>query len=82
MEYNLTDTEAKNIDVDFIFRLDTLENHLEECTSIITPILDALPDFKYLYEPNNITDYYGRMKRNYESKKSAWLHREKLWQKK
>jgi|14_taG_2_1085336.scaffolds.fasta_scaffold01250_9 hypothetical protein len=82
MEYNLTDTEVKNIDVDFIFKLDTLENHLEECTSIIPPILDALPDFKYLYEPNNITDYYSRMKRNYESKKSAWMHREMLWQKK
>jgi len=82
MEYNLTDTEVKNIDVDFIFKLDTLENHLEECTSIIPSILDALPDFKYLYKPNNIKDYYSRMKRNYESKKSAWMHREMLWQKK
>ncbi len=80
MEYTLTDKVAKDINVDFIFRLDTLNNHLEECTSIVIPIIDALPSFKHLYEPNNVTDYYGRMKRNYESKKSAWLHRQKIWQ--
>lgn len=80
MEYYLEKKEAKNIEVDFIFKLDTLDNHLEECTSIISPIIDALPNFKHLYEPNNIKDYYERLKRNYESKKSAWMHREKIWQ--
>jgi|TARA_R110000796_G_scaffold46483_3_gene112320 hypothetical protein len=82
MEYNLEKKEAKNIEVDFIFKLDTLDNHLNECTSIISPVIDALPMFKHLYEPKNIKDYYDRLKRNYESKKSAWMHREKIWQKK
>tara|TARA_R110001599_G_scaffold347011_1_gene572871 strand:+ start:15676 stop:15924 length:249 start_codon:yes stop_codon:yes gene_type:complete len=82
MEYYLTNKEAKDVNVDYIFKLDTLENHLEECTSILTPILDALPNFKHLYEPNNIKDYYDTLKRNYESKRSEWVNRGKLWQKK
>ena len=35
MEYSLGKKEAKNIKVDYIFKLDTLENHLQECVSVI-----------------------------------------------
>jgi hypothetical protein len=80
MEYTITDTEAKNIDVELIFKLDALDNHMQEGISIITPLIDVLSDFKYIYEPKAILDYYSRLKRNYEARKSEWLNREKLWQ--
>jgi len=80
MEYSLTDTEAKDIDVEVIFKLDTLQNHIEEGISIITPLIGVLSEFKHIYKPNTITDYYSRLKRNYEARKSEWLNRGKLWQ--
>tara|TARA_R110000744_G_scaffold134922_3_gene244228 strand:+ start:4907 stop:5155 length:249 start_codon:yes stop_codon:yes gene_type:complete len=81
MEYSLGKKEAKNIKVDYIFKLDTLENHLQECVSVIIPTINALPKYKHLYTPKNITDYYGKIKRLYESKKCEWLNRGELWQK-
>lgn len=82
MEYTLTDKKPTNIDVDFIFKIDTLDNHLEECISVIVPTLEVLPNFKHLYEPNVIQDYYDKLKRNYEAKLCAWKNRGELWQKK
>ncbi|QDP57694.1 MAG: hypothetical protein Unbinned6486contig1001_9 [Prokaryotic dsDNA virus sp.] len=82
MEYSITNKKAKNIKVDYIFKLDTLDNHLEECISIISPLLDVLPEYRHIYTPSKIEDYYGRLKRNYEVQKCKWKHREKLWQKK
>jgi hypothetical protein len=80
MEYSITNKEAKNINVDFIFKLDTLNNHFEESISIIIPITELIEDFKHLYEPRNIQDYYGRMKYRYESRICEWKNRKKLWQ--
>jgi len=80
MEYSVTNKEAKNIKPELIFKLDTLNNHLEECISIITPLLERLSDYKHLYERRTIEDYYGRLKRRYEAKKCEWLNRKKLWQ--
>ena len=80
MEYHLTDKEVKGINVDYIFTLDTLDNHFEECISSITPIIDGLSNFKHLYEPKSITDYYSRLKRKYEVNKYHWKNRGKLWQ--
>ena len=80
MGYNITDKEAKGIKVDMIFKLDTLDNHLEDCISTITPIIDVLSEYKHLYEPKAITDYYGRLKRKYEARKCEWLNMGKLWQ--
>jgi len=81
MGYTITEEEAKNINVDVIFKIDTLDNHMNECISIIPAILDVLPEFKHLYEPNNIQDYYDKLKRNYESRLCEWKNREPLWQK-
>ena len=80
MEYTITDTEAKGINVDVIYKIDALDNHIEEGISIITPIIDVLSEFKHIYEPKAILDYYSRLKRNYEARKSEWLNREELWQ--
>jgi len=80
MEYHITDNEAKDINVDFVFKLDTLSNHLDECISTITPLIDVLSHFKHLYEPQSIEDYYSRLKRKYESNRCAWINRGELWQ--
>jgi len=80
MEYSITDTDAKNINVDVIFKLDTLNNHFEECISIITPIAELVEDFKHLYQPKDIKDYYGKLKWKYESRKCEWKNRGELWQ--
>ena len=81
MGYKVTNKEAKNINVEFIFKIDTLDNHLHECISIIPALLDVLPDYKHLYEPKCIEDYYDRLKRMYESRKCEWKNRQPLWQK-
>ena len=79
MEYKLTDKKVKNIKPEIIFKLDTLEDHFNHCISTIIPIAETIDIFKHLYEPCNITDYYGRMKRNYEAKLCAWKNRQGLW---
>lgn len=80
MEYSVTNKEAKNINVDVIFKLDTLNNHFEECLSVIPIVIEVLPEYKHLYKAKNIEDYYGQLKRLYESKKCEWINRGKLWQ--
>lgn len=80
MGFSITEVEAKGIEVDYIFKLDTLGSHLEECISTITPVIDCLPNFKHIYTPNNISSYYNVLKRKYEANKSAWINRGKLWQ--
>jgi hypothetical protein len=80
MGYKITSKKAENINVDFIFKLDTLSNHFEESISIIIPISELIEDFKHLYEPKNIKDYYDRIKWRYESRRCEWKNRKKLWQ--
>jgi len=75
MGYSITEVEAKGIKVDYIFKLDTLDEHLRECISTIVPVIDCLPNFKHIYEPTNISTFYNRLKRRYESNKSAWKNR-------
>ena len=79
MEYHITKKTAKKINPEYIFKTDTLSNHLDECISIIPPLLDALPNFKHIYKATNITDYYGRLKRLYETKRCEWYNRGSLW---
>jgi len=80
MEYRITNKKAKGVNVDVIFKLDTLSNHLEDCVSVIPILIEVLPEYKHLYTPNKIEDYYSRLKRRYESKKCEWINRGKLWQ--
>jgi hypothetical protein len=80
MEYTINLTDKKTtLELTYLYTYKDLTEHLNKCIEVIAPTLDILPDFKEHYTPNNIGDYYERLKRNYELKLKAWHNRGRLW---
>tara|TARA_R110000744_G_scaffold106225_2_gene202456 strand:+ start:10804 stop:11046 length:243 start_codon:yes stop_codon:yes gene_type:complete len=76
MEYHITNKEAVNIKVEYIFKLDSLQNHMNECIGKIRPIISVLPDYKHLYKQSIISTFYNRLERMYEVNKLKWKYRD------
>lgn len=80
MEYTVEIKEQKQtLDVTYLYSYKELTEHLNTCIDCIAPTIDVLPDYREHYEPSNISDYYDKLKRDYELKLKAWQNRGNLW---
>ena len=80
MIYKIELTDKKHTyKLEYLYNYGDLTKHLNDCISVIAPTIDILPDFKELYTPSIIMDYYDKLKRNYEVKLKIWKNRGDLW---